>query len=126
LLFSGHESRLSGELAEGQSLPPGRPLPHRRKAVQTAQELADSIPDLEVSVDEKALVIWLERNGMTLEQLRVGGIRASRPKHLVEARRLAAEFLRRRGWSYPMIARELGYAEHTSVLYLLNGRRRSA
>lgn len=91
--------------------------------MQTAQELADTIPDLDVSLDQQALAIWLERNNMTLELLRVGGIRAARPKHLVEARRLAAEFLRGRGWSLPMIARELGYAEHTAVLYLLNSRR---
>lgn len=93
--------------------------------MQSAQELAAAIPDLERSVDQQALTIWLERNGMTLEQLRVGGVRASRPKHLVEARRVAAEFLRSRGWSYPMIAAQLGYAEHTSVLYLLRSRRPS-
>lgn len=91
--------------------------------MESAQELAASIPDLERSVDQQALGLWLERNGMTLEELRVGGVTASRPKHLVEARRVAAEFLRSRGWSLPMIAAKLGYADHTSIVYLLNSRR---
>lgn len=91
--------------------------------MESAQQLAASMPDLDHSVDEQALGLWLDRNHMTLEQLRVGGIRASRPKHLVEARRVVAEFLRSRGWSYPMIADKLGYAEHTAVIYLLNSRR---
>jgi hypothetical protein len=93
--------------------------------VQTPQELAASIPDLERSVDEQALRIWLERQGLTLEELRVGGVRASRPKHRVEARRLVAEFLRNRGWSYPMISELLGYAEHTGAMYLIRSRRAS-
>lgn len=91
--------------------------------MQTAQELADSIPNLERAVDEQALAIWLERQGLTLEEIRVGGLRASRPKHRIEARRLVAEFLRARGWSYPMIAELLGYAEHTGAMYLIRSRR---
>lgn len=91
--------------------------------MQSAQELADSLPNLAVSVDRQALAIWLHRQGMTLDELKVGGVRASRPKHLVEARRLVAEFLRQRGWSYPMISRELGYAEHTGAMYLIKSRR---
>lgn len=91
--------------------------------MQTAQELADSIPDLAHSVDEQALAIWLDRQGFTLAEIKVGGLRASRPKYLVEARRLAAEFLRSRGWSYPMISELLGYAEHTGAMYLIRSRR---
>jgi hypothetical protein len=93
--------------------------------VQSAQELADSIPDLPglPELDRQALVLWLRRQGLTLEQIQVRGIRAARPRHLVRARRQAARFLRSRGWSYPMIARELGYVEHTAVLFLLRGRK---
>lgn len=94
--------------------------------MQSAQELAASIPNLARSVDEQALAVWLERQGLTLEQLQVGGVRSARPRHLVEARRLVAEFLRRREWSYPQIAELLGYAEHTSIIYLLKSRRSSA
>lgn len=91
--------------------------------MQSAHELAATIPDLDPTLDLRALSIWLERNHLSIEELRVGGVHAARPKHLVEARRIAAEFLRSRGWSLPMIARELGYAEHTAVLYLLRSRR---
>ena len=91
--------------------------------MQSAQELADSLPDIQVAVDKQALAIWLRRQGLALADIQVGGIRAPRPKWVVEARRLAAEFLRSRGWSYPMIARELGYAEHTAILHLLKSRR---
>jgi len=46
-----------------------------------------------------------------------------RTRRLVEARRIIAQFLYERGWSLREIGWELGGRHHTTVLYLLRGRR---
>jgi chromosomal replication initiation ATPase DnaA len=85
-----------------------------------AARLAATLPDLDDRLDIEALRIWAQRQGLTLEQLDPAAGQTGRQ---VAARRIAAGFLRRRGWSYPRIARALGYQDHTSVMHLLRTAR---
>jgi hypothetical protein len=78
--------------------------------------LPELLPQL---VDEQLLDEWLARQGLTIEELRRGG---RDPFHLA-ARRHAAQFLRRRGWSYPMIGRHLD-RDNASIQNLVKGKPR--
>ncbi len=81
-----------------------------------AAELAATLPDLDDPLELEALTIWAHRQGLTLEQLSPAAGQSGRQ---VTARRIAARFLRSRGWSLPRIAKALGYQDHTSVMHLL-------
>lgn len=81
-----------------------------------AEQLAATLPDLDDRLDLEALELWARRQGLTLEQLDAAHGQTGRQ---VTARRIAARFLRERGWSLARIARQLGYRDHSTVIHLL-------
>jgi len=89
--------------------------------VDRFEELAAELPNLPQVDDRRALEAWLGRQGLTLAELN----RSGRSGIYMEARRHAAKFLRRRGWSYSMIA-ELLERDHSSIMNLIRPRRRRA
>lgn len=62
---------------------------------------------------------WLALQGYTRDDLHS----RSRLKHCVQIRRLAALWLRRKGYSYPGIAQVLG-VHHTTVMNLISRKER--
>jgi len=57
--------------------------------------------------------------------LRPDDLKQQRPRQrapavIINARAKLAKHLVKKGWSYPMIARLIGYPEHTAVMHLVN------